>query len=210
NAGPVTITVANGGTTKVSELELRTSAGIILGEQEHVVGDLTGSFSLNLEPGRYTLDCPNGAQENGTLTVTGSPLAAAHGPNALKLAIATATYKGYVIEEAGELLASTRRFAAALRAGNLQKARTLYGPTRFHYEAIEPVAESFGQLDPDLDARAGDVPASEWTGFHHIEQYLWVRNTTAGTGPLATRLLADVATLNNKVQTLVYQAPQLA
>jgi Dyp-type peroxidase family len=46
---------------------------------------------------------------------------------------------------------------AALRAGNLQRARELFGPTRLHYETIEPVAESFGPLDPEIDARVSDV-----------------------------------------------------
>ena len=49
--------------------------------------------------------------------------------------------------------------------------------------AIEPVAESFGDLDPAIDARANDVPRPQWTGFHRIEQILWVKGTTLGTGP---------------------------
>ena len=36
------------------------------------------------------------------------------------------------------------------------------------------MAESFGDLDPAIDAREGDVPADEWTGFHPLEQALWV------------------------------------
>ena len=38
---------------------------------------------------------------------------------------------------------------------------------RPYYEKIEPVAESFtvgsDNLDADIDARAGDVPAAQWT-----------------------------------------------
>ena len=43
------------------------------------------------------------------------------------------------------------------------------------YERVEPVAESFGDLDPRIDARANDVPKSKWTGFHPIERRLWVQ-----------------------------------
>ena len=43
------------------------------------------------------------------------------------------------------------------------------------------MAESFGDLDPAIDARAGDVPDAKWTGFHPIERTLWVGGTTAGT-----------------------------
>ena len=73
------------------------------------------------------------------------------------------------------------------------------------------MAESFGDLDPKLDARAGDVAkGTPWTGFHRIEQILWVKNTTAGTAPLARRLRADVATLRRTTGPLFFQPAQLA
>ena len=46
------------------------------------------------------------------------------------------------------LLAGTARFVAAYKKGDDEKARALYAPTRMHWEAIEPVAETFGDLDP--------------------------------------------------------------
>ena len=47
--------------------------------------------------------------------------------------------------------------AAAVTAGEDQRARELYAPVRVHWERIEPVAESFGDLDPKLDAREADL-----------------------------------------------------
>jgi iron uptake system component EfeO len=99
---------------------------------------------------------------------------------------------------------------AALKAGDVARAKALYGPTRVFYERIEPVAESFGDLDPQIDAREGDVPAAEFGGFHKIEQILWTRNTTAGTAPHAVKLLADVKKLQTLVATATYQPAQLA
>src|SRR5262249_35829600 len=123
----------------------------------------------------------------------------------------TTGYRGYVRREVAALLAGTQEFAAALRRGETTHAQALFGPVRRHYEAIEPVAESFGDLDPEIDARVNDVPSiAQWTGFHRIEQTLWRRHTTDGTRPYAEKLLADVHTLNRKVQSLTYQAPQLA
>ena len=202
--------MSNGGTSKVSELELKSPSGIILGERENIVSGIDGSFTLNLQPGHYTLSCPNGDQEdNGRLVVSGKAVAVP-AADAAALAAATAGYKSYVEGESTKLLASTRQFVAALEAGDLAQAKALFGPARSHYEAIEPVAESFGDLDPEIDARAGDVPAASWTGFHRIEQILWQKNTTAGTAGYAKKLLADVTTLDTKVKTLSYQAPQLA
>ena len=42
---------------------------------------------------------------------------------------------------------------------NVAKAKALYPAARIPYERIEPVAESFGDLDPRIDARENDVPA---------------------------------------------------
>ena len=45
---------------------------------------------------------------------------------------------------------------------------------RIHWERIEPVAESFGDLDPRLDLREADLADGEaWTGWHRIEKDLW-------------------------------------
>jgi iron uptake system component EfeO len=210
-AGSLTFDVSNGGTGKVTELELKNADGIILGERENIVSGISGSFTLDLQPGTYTLNCPNGdAEDNGRLVVSGTASATTQPPSPL-LAKATAGYRTYVVHQSGVLLAGTKRFVAALRAGDLSKAKDLFGPVRLHYEAIEPVAESFGDLDPEIDARANDVAKpSDWTGFHRIEQILWVKGTTAGTVAYATKLLADVTTLDRKVRTLSFQPPQLA
>jgi iron uptake system component EfeO len=211
-AGVFHFVVSNSGSSKVTELEVVDARNIILGERENIVPGISGAFSLTLQPGTYALACTNGdTTPKAVLRVTGRPVAAPGGPTAALLQTATAGYQSYVTGEAANLRAATSEFVSALQAGNLRKAKALFGPTRLHYEAIEPVAESFGPLDPEIDARVNDVPdPSTWTGFHRIEQILWVGNTTRGTGLYATKLLADVTTLYRRVQTLTYQPAQLA
>ena len=211
-AGVFHFVVSNSGSSKVTELEVVDHKNIILGERENIVPGISGAFSLTLQPGAYTLACTNGdTTPKASLRVTGHPVAAPGGPTAELLQTATVGYQSYVIGEAANLRAATSEFVSALRAGNVARARALFGPTRLHYEAIEPVAESFGPLDPEIDARVNDVAsASNWTGFHRIEQILWVQDTTRGTGIYATKLLADVTTLYRRVQTLTYQPAQLA
>jgi hypothetical protein len=53
------------------------------------------------------------------------------------------------------------------------------------------VAETFGDLDPRIDAREGDVAKKDWGGFHLTEQALYVNNTATG-WRLAKQLQADV------------------
>src|SRR6185295_706707 len=65
--------------------------------------------------------------------------------------------------------------------------------------------------DPEIDARVNDVAKGDrWTGFHRIEQALWVKHTTKGMSPIATKLLADVKRLNTQVATETYEPDQLA
>src|SRR5215213_5684249 len=69
-AGPITFEVENAGTGKVTELEIMDGE-TILGEKENLAEGLGGSFSLTLEQGEYTIYCPGGDDERGTLTVSG-------------------------------------------------------------------------------------------------------------------------------------------
>jgi iron uptake system component EfeO len=57
---------------------------------------------------------------------------------------------------------------------------------------------------------AGDVPASQWGGFHKIEQALWARSTARGMAPVARKLLTDVTDLEAKVRTVELDAAQIA
>jgi iron uptake system component EfeO len=208
-AGAVTFEVSNRGTGKVSEFEVKDGARI-LGEVENVTAGLRRSFSLNLKPGSYALACPGGgAAAAGTLTVSAAGGAAA-GQASAELAAAAQRYRAYVQGQAALLVTRTRAFVDAVLAGDVAAAKQRYAPARIPYERIEPVAESFGDLDPAIDAREGDVPAAGWGGFHRIEQALWSRRTTSGMAPVARRLLADVTRLRALVGTVALDAPQIA
>lgn len=69
-AGPIAFEVENAGTTKVTEFEV-LDGDEILGEEENLSEGFSGGFSLTLEKGDYTLSCPGGSTEKGTLTVSG-------------------------------------------------------------------------------------------------------------------------------------------
>ncbi|WP_129691968.1 iron uptake system protein EfeO [Gottfriedia acidiceleris] len=110
-------------------------------------------------------------------------------------------YRDFVVSQTEEFVANTQKFVDAINAGNMAEAKRLYPISRSYYERIEPVAESFGDLDPKIDAREGDVPANEWTGFHKIEQVLWVQNTTKGLEKYTDQLMKDANYLRAKVET---------
>ncbi|HVY97088.1 MAG TPA: iron uptake system protein EfeO, partial [Solirubrobacterales bacterium] len=203
-AGPITIE-GEGDSSKVTEIEV-LDGETILGEKENLTEGLTGSFSLTLEEGEYTLRCNGGTEEDGTLKVTGK-LAAKSSP---EVEAAIDDYRSYLEKNTAELVARTRPFVAAVVAGNVAQAKALYAAARIPYERIEPVAESFGDLDPRIDARENDVPASEFEGFHRIEKALWEEGSAKGMKPVAEQLQADVEELRDRVESVKLQAVQIA
>src|SRR4051794_26088719 len=70
-AGPIVFEIENAGTSKVTEMEVMDGEKV-LGEEENIADGLSGSFTATLGAGEYTLYCPGGSQERGTLTVAGS------------------------------------------------------------------------------------------------------------------------------------------
>lgn len=67
-AGPLFFEVENDGTDAVTEFEV-LEGDTILGEKEDLSSGLSGSFSLTLDAGTYTLYCPGSSDERGTLTI---------------------------------------------------------------------------------------------------------------------------------------------
>ncbi|WP_413774816.1 iron uptake system protein EfeO [Cytobacillus firmus] len=131
--------------------------------------------------------------------------------NAQTKAISTekevSTYKQFAIEHLDEFVMATEGFVEAVKAGDVEKAKELYAPARMYFERSEPIAESFGDLDPRIDARLADVQAEgqgeeEWSGYHKLEYGLWEEGTTEGYEETADQLLKDVKELRAKVETV--------
>jgi iron uptake system component EfeO len=141
-----------------------------------------------------------------TLGAVSAPAYAAVSP--LDLVGPVSDYKIYVSEGLQNLQSGTRAFTDAIKAGDIAKAKALYAPTRMHYEAIEPIAELFSDLDNAIDSRANDHEKAEqdpgFTGFHRLEYGLYAQNTTAGLAPLADKLMHDVLDLQKRVAGLTF------
>lgn len=205
-AGPITFEVENASSNPdLHELEV-LDGETVLGETPDLAEGDSGSFTLTLEQGEYTLLCPGADGEPGTLTVTGE-LDTESSP---EVEAAIADYRSYLEENTAELVSATEPFVAAVVAGEVDKAKALYPAARIPYERIEPVAESFGSLDPKIDARANDIPPNEFGGFHRIEKALWEEESLKGMAPVAEQLMADVEELAQKVKTVELQAVQIA
>ncbi|MET1029742.1 iron uptake system protein EfeO [Domibacillus tundrae] len=118
------------------------------------------------------------------------------------LSSVTDEYRVYAISEIDLFVTETEKFAQAVKTGDIETAKAAYAPARMHYERAEPIAEVFGDLDPKIDAREGDVPEEEWTGYHRIEKGLWIDETTEGYEEYAQQLIDDTKLLRAKVETV--------
>lgn len=207
DAGALTFKVSNDHASRVSETELLQN-GRIIGERENLSPGLSGTFTLKLQPGRYVVNCPNAKADRADFTVTGKTSNEAADVTTTQ---AVAAYKAFVVNQVDTLVRRTAAFTAAVKVGDLVEARTLYAPTRYYYEQVEPVAESFGTLDPDIDARVNDVASTAtWTGFHRVEKALWQDRSLTGMSAMADKLTADVATLQRLTRRATFQPAQIA
>ena len=211
-AGTIEFTVTNTG-SKVNEFYLLGEGDQVLGEVENVTPGLSRSFHVEVaEPGTYTTACKPGMKGEGIrgeFTVTGTT---AGGRNAdQKLTEAVEKYEDYVGTQADELLARTTEFVSAVKAGRVEEAKTLYPVARGPWERIEPVAESFGELDPMIDGREDVVEEGlAFTGYHRLEKDLWVDGLQPDTGKVADKLLADVNRIVAKAKAVELNPLQLA
>ncbi|WP_111766698.1 iron uptake system protein EfeO [Nakamurella deserti] len=200
-AGAVTFNVTNVDAVGVSEVELLSDQRI-RGERENLAPGFDATFTATLDGGSYELYCPGASTDRTPFTVTGEA-AVSSGDTAALLQQATVDYADYIDSQVGFLTEAVAALQTAIDAGDLTAAQNAYAAARPYYERIEPVAESFGDLDPAIDLRIGDVgdPAA-WTGFHPIEQLLFEGGTTVGAEKLAATLVTDIGELQSRTAEL--------
>ncbi len=187
----------------------------ILAEVENIGPGATQQLTFSAPAGSYITACKPGMVGEGIradFTVTESD-EVVNEADAQLVEQAQADYAEYVIDQSGQLLEKTREFVELYQAGDQDDAaRALYPVARTHWERIETVAESFGDLDPLMDAREADIQeGEEWTGWHLIEKDLWPARagkyralTPDERTSYSADLLANTEELDTRVQSLTY------
>ena len=220
-SGNLSFAVTNSG-DQVTEFYLLAEDGLrIVGEVENIGPGLSRDLVVQLAPGNYLTTCKPGMVGDGidktAFTVTDSGDEVVDADLDAQVEVANTNYAAYVRDQVAQLLTGTQAFADAYLAGDDDTARALYAPTRAHWERVETVAESFGDLDPQLDLREADLEeGQDWTGWHAIEKDLWPAEAEAGFAAytpeqrqnLADLLVTDTETLNDKVQDLDFTLSQ--
>lgn len=213
---PMTLTVPSGQVVfnikndSARKLEWEILKGVmVVDERENIAPGLSDKMTVTLLPGEYEMTCGLLTNPRGKLTVTDSGFkATANEADLEKLAKPLGDYKTYVQGEAKQLVAKTRAFAEAVKASDIEKAKSMFADTRVHYERIEPIAELFNELDPAIDAREDDFKAGAtddaFQGFHRIEHALWIQKDVSGMAKTADKLVKDVEALQQEIDALSF------
>jgi iron uptake system component EfeO len=221
-SGKLTFSVTNGG-AKVTEFYLLGSDGLrIVGEVENIGPGLSRDLVLTAAPGSYFTACKPGMVGDGirapfAVSDSGADLTPQGDDKAL-VDEANRNYQAYVKDQTEQLVTKTAEFVDLYKTEKDDEARAVYAPARVHWERIETVAESFGDLDPQMDIREADLePGQEFTGWHRIEKDLWPARAknyepldAKGRAKYADDLMKNTNTLYDKTRELTFTADQIA
>jgi iron uptake system component EfeO len=175
-SGHVTLKIENTG-SQATEVEIVFPDDRIVSEKENIGPGTKYTLTAEVKAGSYEIACRPGMKGHGIrqkLTVTGGKVA----KRDPRLDKAVASYREYAQEQADATLPKAEAFAKAVKAGDIETAKKEFADSRLGWERTEPVAESFGDIDPKVDVRedgleAGQDPVTDWTGWHRLEKSLW-------------------------------------
>ncbi|MBG0829005.1 cupredoxin domain-containing protein [Planomonospora sp. ID67723] len=183
----------------------------VVSERANIAPGATADLVVELGAGTYQIACKPNHEGDGIrqdITVSGE-LAAQADP---RITRAVEDYRTYITEQVDDSIAKTKDFVAAVKDGDVKKAKDLYAPSRVGWERIEPVAEAFGDIDPKVDLREADLEeGATWTGWHRLEKALWKAPKTVGKeSKYGDMLLEDLDVLKAKLPTAEITASSMA
>ncbi|MEU8667267.1 MULTISPECIES: iron uptake system protein EfeO [Streptomyces] len=204
-SGHLQLAVENKG-SKVTEVYVLHPDDRIVTERENIGPGTKANITAEIKAGSYEIACKPGMKGDGIrqkVEATGGK-AVERDP---ELDAAVAAYRQYTLDQAEETLPKAEVFADAVKAGNVEAAKKAYAESRIGWERTEPVAESFGDIDPKVDLREdgleeGQDLEKDWTGWHRLERSLWQdKKITARDKELADLLIKDLTVWQKKVGT---------
>ncbi|KPL30419.1 peptidase M75 [Streptomyces anulatus] len=204
-SGHLQLAVENKG-SKVTEVYVLYPDDRIVTERENIGPGTKANITAEIKAGSYEIACKPGMKGDGIRQKV-----EATGGKAVKrdpeLDAAVAAYRQYTLDQAEETLPKAKVFADAVKAGDVEAAKKAYAESRIGWERTEPVAESFGDIDPKVDLREdgleeGQDLEKDWTGWHRLERSLWQdKKITARDKELADLLIKDLTVWQKKVGT---------
>jgi iron uptake system EfeUOB component EfeO/EfeM len=155
----------------------------IYGEIELIAPSTSATMDVLIPPGRYSLKCESlsGASTFSSVeTVSGPPVSGAHPYVPVdydQIQLATLTYRSELTGRLKQLAADTDSLEAALKSGDLARARQLWLPAHLDYERLGAAYDTFGNFGDEIDGRPDGLPGGvndpDFQGFLRLEYGLW-------------------------------------
>jgi iron uptake system component EfeO len=162
----------------------------------------TQTMSLDVGSGRYAFRClfeDTDPMTGPTVTVPGNVKGFAPTvPITFNDLVGPAKeYQSYVTRGLKTLVGQAKTLASDLQRGNLTAARRDWLPAHLTYETLGAAYDAFGDFDDEIDGRADALGVNnpKWTGFYRLEYGLWHGQSARELTPQASKLVADVRSL---------------
>jgi iron uptake system component EfeO len=189
--------------------------GKVYGEVDGLAANTRATMRVTLGPGGYAIRCVmedtdpvlgpvvriggDATSNSGVVPVTSTDLL---GP--LK------AYQAYLVRGVATLVTRTDALAAAVRSGDLARARGLWVTAHMSYETLGAAYDAFGDYDGEINGTTAGLPGGVhdpgFTGFHRVEYGLWHGESTASLTRETTQLAGFVHGLRQDLPRLQPQA----
>jgi iron uptake system component EfeO len=176
--------------------------GGVYAEVDQLGPGTTQTMSLDVGSGRYAFRClfeDTDPITGRTVTVPGhvKGFAATVPVTYDDLLGPDKEYQAYVATGLVTLVSQTQTLDSDVQHGNLTAARRDWLPAHLTYETLGAAYDAFGTFDDEIDGRADalGVTNPKWTGFYRLEYGLWHGQSASELTPYASKLAADVRSL---------------
>ncbi|WP_207100832.1 iron uptake system protein EfeO [Paracoccus shandongensis] len=179
---------------------------MVVAERENIAPGFRQTLTVQLAPGEYAITCGLLSNPRGTLHVTPSDeaMVAASEVTLRKFLGPLSEYRVYLVMESARAVKAAEALRDAIAAGDLAAAQAAWKAARIPYRHIEPLASRLADLENAIDPNAAYLAGQEddpgFTGYHRLEYGLFGQNSTEGLGPVADRLVADLADLSGRLK----------
>lgn len=192
----------------------------IYGEIEMLAPGTVVPMSAVLPPGRYSFQCE--AFDGNTLTseverVTGHPLTDAHPYTPIdssQIQAAELTYRNSLLPVMRQLEIAADALRAAIVAGDLRRARSLWLPAHLDYSRLGAAYDTFGKFNAEINGRpfglVGGIRSPQFHGFLRLEYGLWHHQPVSELIPVANALELAVHGLAKQFPTMLMPLNDLA